>query len=412
VWGLLLGATWAVLTPSAADPPPPQPSPFEGKGALVPSPLRGEGRVRGEFRRVATTLTGLGGLAAAIALTFLAARFSFPASPVDFGDHFLYPAQLLSAYWGFGGSRPGWNDGLALGFGMAATGLTMLTLFLACRPAQSPTAESAESAEVSVSPAFVRSGRLILPLLVPALVLTLLLFSPTAFLWQVTGLHYLLTYPWQLLGLIGLCLAVVAGAAPKLDARLAALPVQAALILLTLLASYNTLEPRFTQYPPGGGPLAAWDGDHLLLLDYALGVDIPPAAAGLGAPTIERLPLADYGPPRPGDRLHLTLTWQATRPFDRDLKLFVHLLDTSDRIVAQVDPLAGAGVGPEGTDDFTSQWDPGQLIADDVVIAVPLDAPPGPYRLAFGLYDGDTLERLPVVGREDGRVVVGVGSKE
>jgi hypothetical protein len=433
-WGFLLGAAWAVLSPFGGGPPSPQrPGPLLGVGVAgeddkpLPHPplLKGEGaaspfpaREGGQGVRSDGAGTGspasaaLGGIVAAVSLTCLAARFSFPASPVEFADHFLYPAQLLSAYWGLGASRPGWNDGLALGFGVAAVGLTMLTLFLACRPAQSLTAESAESAEFSISSSSVRSWRLILPLLLPALVLTLLLFSPTAFVWQVTGLHYLLTYPWQLLGLIGLCLAAVAGAAPKLDARLAALPAQTALILLTLLASYSYLEPRFTQYVPGAGPLAAWDGDHLLLLDYALGVDISPAAAGLGAPTPERLPLADYGPPHPGDRLHLTLTWQATRPFERDLKLFVHLLDTSDRIVAQVDPLAGAGAGPGETDDFTSQWDPGQLIVNDVVIAVPLDAPPGPYRLAFGLYDGTTLERLPVVGREDGRVVVEVGSKE
>ncbi len=427
VWGALLGVTWAVWSPWGVDPPSPQPSPSEGEGAAVPSPPGGEGRVRGEpwdveriFKRgpALSILAGLGGLAVAIALTFLAGRFSFPASPVEFADHFLYPAQLLSAYWGFGASRPGWNDGLALGFGVAAAGLAMLTLWLAFGAGRSSTAENADTcptagaggAELFMSAQ--RTRRLIMALFAPALVLTLLLFSPIALLWQVTGLHYLLTYPWQLLGLVGLCLAALAGAAPKLDARLATLPAQAVLILFTLLASYNTLEPRFTPYAPGGGPLAAWDGNHVLLLGYTLGVDISPAAAGLGAPTPEWLPLADYGPPHPGDRLHLTLTWQATRPFERDLKLFVHLLDTSDRIVAQIDPPAGAGAGPEGADYFTSQWDPGQLIAADVVIALPLDAPPGPYRLAFGLYDGDTLERLPVAGREDGRVVVDVGSKE
>jgi hypothetical protein len=400
-------------------PPSPQPSPSEGEGGIVPSPVpTGEGQgwgglVAGVSKRpsnLPAILAAPAGILAAAILTFLAARFSFPASPVEFDDHFLYPAQLLSAYWGFGASRPGWNDGLALGFGVAAAGLAMLALWLAFGAGRNLTAESAESAELFISAR--RTRRLIVALFVPALALTLLLFAPASFLWQATGLHYLLTYPWQLLGLIGLCLAAMAGAAPKLDARLAALPAQAALILLTLLASYNTLEPRFTQVAPGAGPLAAWDGNHVLLLDYVLGVNISPAAAGLGAPTPERLPLADYGSLRPGDRLHLTLTWQATRPFERDLKLFVHLLDASDRIVAQVDPPAGAGAGPQGADYFTSQWNPGQLIANDIVIALPLDAPPGPYRLAFGLYDGDTLERLPVAGREDGRVVVEVGSKE
>jgi hypothetical protein len=419
VWGFLLGVVWAVVSSWAVVPPSPQPSPSEGEGVSAPSPVpTGEGwgggglvaRISKRALSLPAILAALVGILVAAILTLLAARFSIPASPVTFADHFLYPAQLLSAYWGFGASRPGWNDGLALGFGMAAAGLAMLTLWLVFGVGKSLTAENAKDAELFISAR--RTRRLVIALFISALVLTLLLFSPAAFLWQVTGLHSLLTYPWQLLGLIGLCLAALAGAAPKLDARLAALPTQAALILLTLLASYNTLEPRFTQVAPGTGPLAAWDGNHVLLLDYALGVDIPPAAAGLDAPTPERLPLADYGQPRPGDRLHLTLTWQATRPFERDLKLFVHLLDASDRIVAQVDRPAGTGAGLEGADYFTSQWDPGQLIADDAVITLPLDAPPGPYRLAFGLYDGDTLERLPVAGREDGRVVVDVGSKK
>jgi hypothetical protein len=361
-------------------------------------------------------LAALGGLAIALILTCLAARFSLPGSPIHFFDHFLYPAQLFSAYWGFGASRPGWDDGLALGFGFAAVGLTMLTLFLALRPAQDmahriPYANVSGLSRLSESSQDSNSFNRLNPLnpltfLIPALVLTLLLFPPSAFLWQLTGLHNTLTYPWQLLGLIGLCLSVLAGASVRLDARLATLPVQAGLILLTLLASYSYLEPRFTQHSPGSGPLAIWDANRLMLLDCALAVDIPPAAAGLSEPTPGYLPLEDYGRPRPGDTLRLTITWQATLPFNRDLKLFVHLLDSSGQIIAQVDPLAGAGAGPEGTDYFTSHWDPGKIILDDVAVTIPPAAPPGPYRLAFGLYDGDTLERLPVMGRGDGSVVL------
>jgi hypothetical protein len=227
-----------------------------------------------------------------------------------------------------------------------------------------------------------------------------------------TGLQHTTTYPWQLLGLIGLCLSVLAGTSVTLDRRLAALPTYAGLVILTLLASYSYLEPRFTQHAPGTGPLAAWDEHHLMLLDHDLAVEIPPAAAGLSESTIGQLSLGNYGSPRAGDTLRLTLTWQATRPFDRDLKLFVHLLDPSGQVIAQADPLAGLGAGPEGEDYFSGQWDPGALILNDVAIAIPPDAPPGPYQLAFGLYDGATLERLPVVGWEDGRVVVEVGSGE
>jgi hypothetical protein len=242
--------------------------------------------------------------------------------------------------------------------------------------------------------------------------LILLLLGPSALLWQLTGLDRTLTYPWQLLGLIGLCLSVLAGTSVSLDRRLAAMPAYAGLVILTLLASYSYLEPRFTQPQPDMRPLAAWDQNRLLLIDHDLSVEIPPAAAGLNASTPGQLSLADYGPLHPGDTLQLTLTWQAIRTFEQDFKLFVHLLDPSGQVIAQADPLAGLGAGPEGEDYFTSQWDPGTLIPNDVVVIIPSDAPVGPYRLAFGLYDSDTLERLPVVGREDGRVILDVGSRE
>jgi hypothetical protein len=370
IWAFLLLLAWMLLGRL-------------GKGEAAPRPYT-------------ITLAALIGAVVAVALTFLAAGFSLPSSPINFFDHFLYPAQLFSAYWGFGASRPGWDDGLALGFGFAALGLGMLTLFLILGKGRANSSVSNRD----------KNSLNLLPLSILSLVLTLLLFAPFAFLWRLTGLHYLLTYPWQLLGLIGLPLSALAGVSVRLEARLASLPTYAGLVILTLLASYGYLEPRFTQHSPGAGPLAAWDGYRLMLLDYELSGDSPPAAAGLSEPTPGRLPLADYGPPRPGDTLHLALTWQATRPFYRDLKLFVHLLDPSGQVVAQVDPLAGAGAGPEGADYLTSHWDPGELIVNDVAIAIPLDAPPGPYRLAFGLYDGDTLERLPVVGREDGKVEI------
>ncbi len=370
VWGFLVLLVWMLAG-------------HLRKGEALPRPYR-------------LILAALSGTVVALALTFLAAGFSLPTSPIDFFDHFLYPGQLFSAYWGFGDSRPGWNDGLALGFGFAAVGLGMLTLFLAYGQAGSNPNGSSQDKNL-FSP---------LTISILALALTLLSFGLSAFFWRLTGLQDTLTYPWQLLGLTGLLLSVLAGISVKLDRRLAAWPTYAGLVILTLLASYTDLEPRFTQELPGSGPLAAWDANHLMLLDYRLSVEIPPVAAGLHEPTPGRLPLADYSPLRPGDTLHITLTWQATHPFHRDLKLFLHLLDTSGQVIAQADPLAGAGASGEGADYFTSRWDPGELILDDVVIAIPPDAPPGPYRLALGLYDGDTLERLPVVGRDDGTVML------
>jgi len=356
--------------------------------------------------KVLTTLVAMGGMLAAVILSLAAAGWELPASPISFEEHFLYLAQLFSPYWGFGASRPGWQDGLALGFGFTALGLALLTLLLSLRYGQ---ATRAESGDVPSR----QSGWLwaaLRPPLISALALTCLLFSPTAIVWRLLGLQHLVTYPWQILGLIGLCLSAVAGAAPRLDRRLQALPVQASLILITLLPGYGWLEPRFTRFEPGVGPLAAWNDYQAMLLDYELRVAIPPHTAGLSQTTLGWLPIADYGPPQPGDTLRVVLTWQITRPFERDLKLFVHVLDASDQVIAQADPLAGAGAGPEGSDYLTGQWDPGRLIVTEVTVAIPQDAPGPPHRLAIGLYDGETLERLPVVGHPEGQALLKVKS--
>ncbi len=373
IWGLLVLVVWMLLA----------------------------GHFRQDYKLL---IAALGGSVSGLALAFLIAGFTLSSSPVNFFDHFVHLAQLFSAFWGFGASRPGWNDGLALGFGFAAVGLGILTLILAFKKEPSDRNRSSRNANAL--------KRLVFTDLAIILALTFLLLAISAFLWRVTGLHLTLAYPWQLLGLIGLFLSALAGASVKLDSRLASLPTYAALLLLTLLASYGYLEARFTQQPPGTGPLAAWDGHRLALLDYELSVEIPPAAAGLGGAASGRLPLTDYASPRPADTLHLTLTWQATRPFDRNLKLFVHLLDASGQVIAQADPLAGTGAGQDESDYFTSQWVPGELILEDVAITIHPDSPPGPYRIALGLYDGDTLERLPVVGHEDGRIILEVGSRE
>jgi hypothetical protein len=328
------------------------------------------------------------------------AGFSLAASPLNFFDHFLYPAQLFSANWGFGASRAGWEDGLALGFGFAAVSLGMLTLLLLL--GRSRAAASAPRYDPHLNP---------LSLFVLIVVSTLLLLPLLAFLWRLPGLSYTLTYPWQLLGIIGLLLSVLGGMSIRLDNRLASLPIYAGLIVMTLLASYSYLEPRFTRHPLNQ-PLAAWDDHRLMLLGYDLSLKIPPAAAGLREATPGRLPLRDYGLPEPGDTLHVTFTWQVIHPFDRDLKLFLHLMDASGQMITQVDPLAGAGAGPEEADYLTSRWEPGELIEHDVAITIPPDAPPGPYRLAFGLYDGDTLERLPAVGRADGQVEIEIRESE
>ena len=44
---------------------------------------------------------------------------------------------------------------------------------------------------------------------------------------------------------------------------------------------------------------------------------------------------------------------------------------------------------------LTTQWQPGEYIEDSYTLAIPADAPPGPYTLYVGLYDAATNERQP-----------------
>jgi len=89
-----------------------------------------------------------------------------------------------------------------------------------------------------------------------------------------------------------------------------------------------------------------------------------------------------------GAALPLTLYWQATGATDRAYTIFVHLLDPAGA-------LRGFGDGEPGGGQFpTTGWLPGEYLADRHEVRIVADAPPGEYRLAVGLYDPATGQRL------------------
>jgi hypothetical protein len=90
------------------------------------------------------------------------------------------------------------------------------------------------------------------------------------------------------------------------------------------------------------------------------------------------------------DPPHLTLYWRClTAPSD-DYTVFVHLLDSAGTIVAQADGQPRGGAYP------TSIWAPGEIVPDE--IPLPLEGlPPADYRLAVGLYQLATAQRLPMI---------------
>ena len=90
------------------------------------------------------------------------------------------------------------------------------------------------------------------------------------------------------------------------------------------------------------------------------------------------------------DGLNVTLFWRAIDSPESDYTSFVHIIDSDDRIVAQLDVQPLAGSYP------TSIWTPGEVIVDEQTVS---PIPAGEYRVYIGWYKhtGDGWERLPIL---------------
>jgi hypothetical protein len=106
-----------------------------------------------------------------------------------------------------------------------------------------------------------------------------------------------------------------------------------------------------------------------------------------------------------GEPLTVTLLWQSDSRLDKDLNVFVHLLDTDGRLVAQRD-----GVPVQGERPTWSWWDR-EVIQDEYVLATDFQLPSGIYTVAVGMYElpsGDRLEVVDPAGERlpDDRIVL------
>ncbi len=101
----------------------------------------------------------------------------------------------------------------------------------------------------------------------------------------------------------------------------------------------------------------------------------------------------DAGPSevRPGEEVHVRLYWRARAPIAQSYTVFVHLLDSQDQVRGQHDGIPGQGTRP------TDTWVTGEVIIDEIQFAVAPETPPGPHRIAVGLYLAATGMRLPVL---------------
>ena len=108
-------------------------------------------------------------------------------------------------------------------------------------------------------------------------------------------------------------------------------------------------------------------------------------------------------PQSPVSNLQLTLFWQPLAPPSTDYTRFLHLRNEEGATVAQDDGQPLDGAYP------TSRWQPGELVIDPIILSLPDDLPPGRYRLFTGLYELDSLARLPVVDDGTGENAILLG---
>lgn len=124
--------------------------------------------------------------------------------------------------------------------------------------------------------------------------------------------------------------------------------------------------PVLRRLPGGLTPIQADFGDEVGLRGYRVEGDI-----------------------RPGGQLRVTYAWYARMRPAAIYAVFNHLA-TADGV-----PVAQADGWPQEGRMLTTQWQVGEYVEDDYTLAIPSDAPPGPYVLYVGIYDAADNERQP-----------------
>ncbi len=107
-----------------------------------------------------------------------------------------------------------------------------------------------------------------------------------------------------------------------------------------------------------------------------------------------------------GDTLTVVLYWETDGAVEEDLTVFTHLLSSEQELIAQHDSVPLSGIRP------TYTWIEGELLEDTRFIYLDENLPPGDYKLSVGLYDSETIERLPAYATSgevlpENRIVIG-----
>jgi hypothetical protein len=161
-----------------------------------------------------------------------------------------------------------------------------------------------------------------------------------------------------------------------------------ALILLALnaaLAAYTLFGLVYPTFAPPRSPSAA-ELRQMTPLDANLGGVAQVLGYKLGAESVKG-----------GQELAVTVYWQPLTTTAIPYTVFVHLYEPSVGSITQLDTYPGLG------NWATTVWTPGRAFVDTYRLTLPADAPPvDDAQILLGLYDGETMQRLPVTGRNAG----------
>ena len=93
-----------------------------------------------------------------------------------------------------------------------------------------------------------------------------------------------------------------------------------------------------------------------------------------------------------GQSLNLTFGLQALHPVEQAYTLFVHLYQGTGaavQLMSQTDQ-------PICPTNPPQSWRSDEMVIQSYALPIPADLAPGPYSVAFGIYDSATVTRLPI----------------
>lgn len=122
----------------------------------------------------------------------------------------------------------------------------------------------------------------------------------------------------------------------------------------------------------------------------------PPLARFGDAIELQAASVVQSGGSDGATQLTVATTWRVRQALAQDYTRFVHVLDATGRLVAQVDGAPVNGFLP------TSAWRPALAVHDTIEMALPPNLPRGEYQVVAGFYDPATLTRLPLVQAPSG----------